>query len=60
MNLVSKRKLPSSFNQLAMRIFNQNDDQINYSREWFCDTCIKAYKILDERTDRECPVCKSR
>ena len=60
MNFATGYDLPKNFNQLSKFVINKMDDEINYTKIWYCDVCAKIYEKLENRFIRKCPNCCTR
>ena len=58
-NFTSQVKLPTTFDGLNNLVVGKKN-ALSYEKSWFCNTCIKPIKQLDNRLQRLCLDCKSR
>jgi hypothetical protein len=58
-NIFSPIKIPTTFDGLKRLIQGKTTD-LDFNKTWFCGTCLKMIKILNNRFQRTCDVCKTR
>ncbi len=58
-NIFSPIKIPTTFDGLKRQIQGKSTDLV-FNKTWFCGTCLKIIKMLNNRFQRTFDVCKSR
>jgi hypothetical protein len=53
-------KLPANFNKCAKIILESNNDEISFTKTWYCGICGELFEKLKRRFDRTCVVCKTK
>lgn len=54
-NQISEHNIPASFNSIAKVIFKENNDQIAYTKEYYCNTCRQIVEIANKQ--KRCLLC---
>jgi hypothetical protein len=58
-NIFSPIKLPTNFDGLKSKIKGKTRD-LDFTKSWFCGTCLKSIKTLNNRLQRSCDACSTR
>jgi hypothetical protein len=58
-NIFSPIKLPTNFDGLKSKIRGKARD-LDFTKSWFCGTCLKSIKTLNNRLQRSCVACSTR